>query len=30
MLSMKTGANKMARIAFAILLGKTVYREIPA
>jgi hypothetical protein len=23
-------ANKMARIAFAILRGKTVYREIPA
>jgi transposase len=23
-------ANKMARIAFAILQGKTVYREIPA
>jgi len=22
-------ANKMARIAFAILRGKTVYREIP-
>jgi hypothetical protein len=23
-------ANKMARIAFAILRSKTVYREIPA
>jgi hypothetical protein len=23
-------ANKMARIAFAILRGKTVYREFPA
>jgi transposase len=23
-------ANKMARIAFAILRGKTTYREIPA
>jgi transposase len=23
-------ANKMARIAFAILRGKTVYREVPA
>jgi transposase len=25
-----TLANKMARIALAILRGKTVYREIPA